>query len=414
MFPSESVYNGKRKIKRREEGMKLANSKLTAATVFLPEKSQWELMLENILFTPAALWVTKSLMWAGVDKFLVVCPAEVVESARSCFPEGAVFLASDDAALSEQWNQFMKNAQGRVAVVTKPVLFFRQGAKALAAGGKSLAKSGEAGVFQTDAQVLLDAMAAPDGLEKALKGSGQLSSEAVDLDVDPVTRSVLCQTLARKLVNDYWLANGISMLDTQQVYIAPTVTLGAGTLLLPGSILRGDTHIGKNCEIGPNAMLRDVQVGDSTVINSSQCTECILGSHTAVGPFAYIRPNTTVGDRVRVGDFVELKNSIIGDDTKISHLTYVGDSDVGERINFGCGTVTVNYDGAKKFRTKIGDGAFIGCNTNLVAPVTVGPGAYIAAGSTITRDVPSESLAIARSQQTIKNQWARKRRNKQQ
>ena len=98
----------------------------------------------------------------------------------------------------------------------------------------------------------------------------------------------------------------------------------------------------------------------------------------------------------------------------MAHLTYVGDSDVGEHINFGCGTVTVNYDGAKKFRTKIGDGAFIGCNTNLVAPVTVGPGAYIAAGSTITRDVPSDSLAIARSQQTVKNQWAKKRRNKQQ
>lgn len=392
----------------------MANSKLTAATVFLPEKSQWELMLENVLFAPAALWVTKSLLWAGVDKFLVVCPADVVESARSCFPEGAVFLASDDEELSEQWNHFMENAKGRVAVVTKPVLFFRQGAKALAEGGKAMAKSGDAGTLQTDAQVLLNAMATPDGLEKALKSSGRLGSEEVGLDVDPVSRSVLCQTLARKLVNDYWLANGVSMLDAQQVYIAPTVTLEQGTLLLPGTILRGDTHIGKNCEIGPNAMLRDVQVGDFTVVNASQASECVIGSHTTVGPFAYIRPNTTVGDRVKVGDFVELKNSVIGDDTKISHLTYVGDSDVGEHINFGCGTVTVNYDGAKKFRTKIGDGAFIGCNTNLVAPVTVGPGAYIAAGSTITRDVPSDSLAIARSQQTVKNQWAKKRRSKQQ
>lgn len=200
------------------------------------------------------------------------------------------------------------------------------------------------------------------------------------------------------------------MLDPQQVYIAPTVTLEAGTMLLPGTILRGDTRVGKSCELGPNTMLRDVTVGDFTTVNASQCNECTLGSRTTVGPFAYIRPDTVVGDRVKVGDFVELKNSTIGDDTKISHLTYVGDSDVGEHINFGCGTVTVNYDGAKKFRTRIGDGAFIGCNTNLVAPVTVGPGAYIAAGSTITRDVPSDSLAIARSQQTVKNQWAKKRR----
>lgn len=394
--------------------MELATSKLTAAAVYLPEQAQWETMLEPMLFAPAALWVSKSLLWAGVEKFLVVCPADAVESARSCFPEGAVFLASDSEELAEQWDHFMKNAGGRVAVVTRPVLFFRQGAGALAAGGKTMAKSGGTGAFQTDAQVLLDAMAAPGGLDKALNGSGRLGSEAVSLDVDPVNRSVLCQTLARKLVNDYWLENGVAMLDPQQAYIAPTVTLEPGTLVLPGTILRGDTHIGKNCEIGPNTMLRDARVGDFTTVNASQCNECVIGAHTTVGPFAYIRPNTTVGDRVKVGDFVELKNSVIGDDTKISHLTYVGDSDVGEHINFGCGTVTVNYDGAKKFRTTIGDGAFIGCNTNLVAPVTVGAGAYIAAGSTITRDVPSDSLAIARSQQTVKNQWAKKRRSKQQ
>ena len=112
-----------------------------------------------------------------------------------------------------------------------------------------------------------------------------------------------------------------------------------------------------------------------------------------MGPFAYIRPNCTIGDHVKVGDFVELKNSVIGDGTKISHLTYVGDSDVGERVNFGCGTVTTNYDGFKKYRCTIGDGAFIGCNTNLVAPVKVGEGAYIAAGSTITDDVPADALA---------------------
>jgi len=129
-----------------------------------------------------------------------------------------------------------------------------------------------------------------------------------------------------------------------------------------------------------------------------------------VGPFAYIRPGCHVGKGVKVGDFVELKNSTIGDGTKISHLTYVGDTDAGAHINFGCGTVTVNYDGEKKFRTTIGDHAFIGCNTNLVAPVTVGEGAYTAAGSTITDDVPADSLAIARDRQIVKKQWAAKRR----
>ena len=134
------------------------------------------------------------------------------------------------------------------------------------------------------------------------------------------------------------------------------------------------------------------------------------GLGTTVGPFAYVRPHCRVGRDVKVGDFVELKNSTIGDGTKISHLTYVGDTDAGSHINFGCGTVTVNYDGTAKFRTTIGDNAFIGCNTNLVAPVKIGDGAYTAAGSTVTEDVPADSLCIARCPQTIKVQWAAKRR----
>ena len=130
-----------------------------------------------------------------------------------------------------------------------------------------------------------------------------------------------------------------------------------------------------------------------------------MGSDTNVGPFAYVRPGSTIGSHVKVGDFVEVKNSVIGDNTKISHLTYVGDSDVGEKVNFGCGTVTVNYDGQEKHRTKIGDRSFIGCNTNLVAPVTVEADSYIAAGSTITETVPSDALAIARSRQVVKEGW---------
>ena len=155
-------------------------------------------------------------------------------------------------------------------------------------------------------------------------------------------------------------------------------------------------------------MIRDCTVGDETEVNASQLNESTVGAHTTVGPFAYVRPNSKIGDHVKVGDFVEIKNSVIGNGTKISHLTYVGDSDCGERINFGCGTVTTNYDGFKKFRCTIGDDAFIGCNTNLIAPVTVGNGSYIAAGSTITDEVPADSLAIARERQVNKPGWAEK------
>ena len=157
-------------------------------------------------------------------------------------------------------------------------------------------------------------------------------------------------------------------------------------------------------------MIRDCVIGDKVTVNQSQLNESTVETEAKIGPFAYIRPDCHVGAGVKVGDFVELKNSIIGAGTKISHLTYVGDSDVGQKVNFGCGTVTVNYDGSTKFRTTIGDNAFIGCNTNLVAPVKVGDGAYTAAGSTITNDVPPDSLAIARSMQMVKKQWAAKRR----
>lgn len=202
------------------------------------------------------------------------------------------------------------------------------------------------------------------------------------------------------------LEAGVEMLDPSAVYVEDSVTVGRGTLLLPGTILRGTTSVGPNCEIGPNTMLVNCTVGAGVTVNSSQCFDSTIEDGAEVGPFAYIRPNCHVSPRVKVGDFVELKNSTVGPDTKISHLTYIGDSDVGAGVNFGCGTVTVNYDGAAKHRTTIGDYAFIGCNTNLVAPVTLGEGAYTAAGSTITDDVPEDALAIARARQVNKPGYA--------
>lgn len=208
-----------------------------------------------------------------------------------------------------------------------------------------------------------------------------------------------------KKMREKLAAEGVEMMDPDAVYVEATVTVGEGTLLLPGVILRGNTVVGKGCEIGPNTMLIDCTVGDGAVVNSSQCSQSSIGAGAQVGPFAYIRPGCSVGEDVKVGDFVELKNSTVGKGSKISHLTYVGDSDVGEDCNLGCGTVTVNYDGKKKYRTVIEDGCFIGCNSNLVAPVTVGEGAYTAAGSTITQDVPAKALAVARARQVNKENW---------
>lgn len=202
------------------------------------------------------------------------------------------------------------------------------------------------------------------------------------------------------------LQAGVVMMDPSSVYVEEEVTIGPGTMLLPGTILRGKTTVGANCQLGPNVMLTDCQVGDDCTINASQCEESQIQRGCQIGPYTHIRPHCVVGEGSKIGAFVQLKNCNLGKGTKMAHLTYVGDSDVGDHCNFGCGTVTCNYDGKDKFRTQIGDYCFIGCNTNLVAPVTIGDGAYTAAGSTITKDVPPQALGIARERQTNLDGWA--------
>ena len=160
-------------------------------------------------------------------------------------------------------------------------------------------------------------------------------------------------------------------------------------------------------------MIVDCEIGDGCVVNASQAYESVLGRQVQVGPYAHIRPRCQVGDGCKVGAYVEIKNAVFGPGTKMSHLTYVGDADVGAGVNFGCGTITSNYDGFRKHRTVIGDNAFIGCNTNLIPPVTVGEGAYIAAGTTVTKDIPPDALAISRVRQENKPGWAKVRRDMQ-
>lgn len=192
---------------------------------------------------------------------------------------------------------------------------------------------------------------------------------------------------------------------TDGVIIGDGVVIGKDTLILPGCILLGDTVIGENCVLGPNTLLFDMKVGSNTHLNSVQGYSSEIGESCDFGPFTHIRPNSHIGNNVHLGNFVEAKNSVIDENTSVSHLTYVGDSDVGKNVNFGCGCVTVNYNGREKNRCAIEDNAFIGCNTNLIAPVRVGKGAYTAAGSTITDDVPGDALAIARARQVNKEGW---------
>ena len=208
------------------------------------------------------------------------------------------------------------------------------------------------------------------------------------------------------------LKSGVLMMDPSAVYVEDQVTVGAGTLLLPGTILRGRTVIGENCLIGPQAMLTDCVVEEGCTVNASQCEESTIEKNCQIGPYTHIRPHCVVGEGSKLGAFVQVKNCKLGAGTKMAHLTYVGDTDVGDNCNFGCGTVTCNYDGFQKFRSTIGDDVFVGCNTNLVSPVEVGDGAYIAAGTTVTQDVPADALAIGRGRQQVKEGWAARNREK--
>ena len=208
------------------------------------------------------------------------------------------------------------------------------------------------------------------------------------------------------------MRDGVCVLDPSSVRADAGVKVGRDTVVYPGTILEGSTEIGEGCIIGPNTKLKNCRIGSETEIQYSVALDSSVGSNTSVGPFAYIRPNSSIGSGNKVGDFVEVKNAVIGDGTKIAHLTYVGDADVGKRVNFGCGTVVVNYDGISKHRSIIGDDCFIGCNSNLVSPVTIHKGAYTAAGSTITDEVPEKALAIARARQVNKDGWVDKNRRK--
>ncbi|MCI5514514.1 MAG: bifunctional UDP-N-acetylglucosamine diphosphorylase/glucosamine-1-phosphate N-acetyltransferase GlmU [Oscillospiraceae bacterium] len=213
-----------------------------------------------------------------------------------------------------------------------------------------------------------------------------------------------------KNINEAHMINGVDIPCTDGVMIGRDVQIGKGTRILPNTIILGDTKIGEDCVIGPNSWVADSVIGNGVVLDNCKITDSTIEDGVDCGPFVKVRAGSVLKKGVHIGNFVEVKNSIVGEGTKSAHLTYIGDSDVGAGVNFGCGTVTCNYDGKVKSRCTIGDGAFIGCNTNLIAPVEVGEKAYIAAGSTITDDIPSDALSIARAKQVNKEGWVKEKK----
>ena len=206
------------------------------------------------------------------------------------------------------------------------------------------------------------------------------------------------------------MADGVTIIDPKTTFVDADVRVGMDTIIYPFTLLEGDTVIGEDCCIGPHVRFQNVVVGDGVKAHYAYAHDAEIDSRADLGQFTHIRPNTHIGENVKIGNFVEVKNSEIGAGAKLPHLSYIGDCDMGTDVNMGCGTITVNYDGKSKFRTVIGDRAFVGCNSNLVAPVTLGNDAYVAAGSTITRDVPAGTLAVARARQKEIEGWKDKRK----
>lgn len=217
--------------------------------------------------------------------------------------------------------------------------------------------------------------------------------------------------LRRRLLEEM-MRSGVTIIDPASTFVSRQARAGRDTVLYPGTILEGETIIGRDCVIGPASRLSHTAVGNRVTLQNSVAVESVIGDDCLIGPFAYLRPGTELGQGVKVGDFVEIKKSIVGNGSKVPHLSYIGDAVLGEKVNIGAGTITCNYDGSKKWTTQVGDAAFIGSNTNLVAPVSVGERAITGAGSTITKDVPAGSLGIERAKQKVLKEWADKKKAK--
>jgi len=281
------------------------------------------------------------------------------------------------------------------------------------------------GIFCFDNQKLFAALAEvrndnvqgeyylPDVIEILTKQNEMISAYQTDdpeegMGVNDRVQLSYAEQVMRRRINEGHMKNGVTLIDPATTYIEADVVIGRDSVIEPGTHLRGKTVVGEDCVVGPQADLTDTILENEVHIQYTVVQQSTIRNVASVGPFAYVRPGSDIGEHTKVGDFVELKNTILGNGSKVSHLSYLGDATVGQHVNVGCGTITVNYDGVKKHRTIIGDNAFIGCNANLIAPVQIGDGAYVAAGSTINQDVPEQSMAIARERQTNKEGYAAK------
>jgi len=393
----------------------------------LGDKSEYVLQAEQ-LGTAHAVMQAESILASLEGTTLVVCgdtPLIRPETMKALLDHHVAQKAKATilTAVAENptgYGRIIRNAEGQVAQIVE---------QKDASSDQQLVKEINTGTYCFDNKALFDALKLvnnenaqgeyylPDVIE-ILQKQGEIVSafacESFDETLGVNDRVALSQAeqIMRARINEKHMRNGVTIINPETTHIGAEVNIGPDTIIKPGVIIEGKTMIGEDCIIGPNSQITNSQIGDRTSILNSVVTNSIVGEDTAVGPFAHLRPDSQLGNHVKIGNFVEVKKSTLGNETKVSHLSYIGDAEVGNNVNVGCGSITVNYDGKNKYKTVIEDNVFVGCNSNLVAPVTLGEGSFIAAGSTITKEVPESALAIARARQENKLEYVKKLNSK--
>ncbi|MEC1262043.1 bifunctional UDP-N-acetylglucosamine diphosphorylase/glucosamine-1-phosphate N-acetyltransferase GlmU [Bacillus swezeyi] len=393
----------------------------------LGEKSEYALQAEQ-LGTAHAVKQAKSILAGEKGTTIVICgdtpllTAETMEAMLREHQEKAAKVTILTAVAEDPtgYGRIIRNENGDVAKIVE---------HKDATDEERLVKEINTGTYCFDNQALFETIEQvsndnvqgeyylPDVIE-ILKNQGEtVAAYQTDhfqetLGVNDRVALSQAEAYMKQRINKRHMQNGVSLIDPLNTYISPEAVIGRDTVIYPGTMIKGRVVIGEDTIIGQNSELENSTIGSRTVIKQSVVVNSEVGDDVTIGPFAHIRPDSKIGNEVRIGNFVEVKKSQFGDRSKASHLSYIGDAEIGTDVNLGCGSITVNYDGKNKFTTKIEDGAFVGCNSNLIAPVTIGQGAYVAAGSTITDDVPGRALSIARARQVNKEDYAKNKHKK--
>ena len=380
-----------------------------SAVIFLPDdcgKTGYPqpTMLSPILGVPLLTWLSHALYEGGFGRFVLLGHEPFLTQGKNCLPAGAEVMTSANSDPADQLHVFLStadDAEEDVTIIARPTLYLPM--------AKTRDGETDTAAYLVSRECLMDALDNEFSFSRFLHNNGSVLRDREGFygcespsdfpDLIPLLRKDQALRLE---------SQGIFIYDPLNCYIEPTVRLEKGAQLLPGAVLQGTSLVRSGAVIGPWSVIRDSEVKEGARVHASQIFDSVIGQDALVGPFSHIREGTELGRGSRIGSFVETKNAKIGEDSWASHLTYLGDAEIGNHCNFGCGTATANFDRVEKHKTTVGDNAFIGCNTVLVAPVQVGDGAYIGAGSTITEDVPSNALGIARSRQSNKKDWAAK------